>query len=161
MTCTSLGKCMSLTGVNHANLVIRNPELRERYIRQKYADHYGSIDPMLYAGLMRACTEEGRDYVLALREVIRRNRELFRRRISGIFPQAKVVPAQGAYLAWVDYTGLGMSDGELAGMLEKGLFMGDPGSEYGASDQFYRYSIAAPGWAIEKTFDYLEASLRE
>ena len=40
ITCTSLGKCMSLTGVNHANVLIPNPELRERYTRQKYADHY-------------------------------------------------------------------------------------------------------------------------
>ena len=47
LTCTSLGKCMSLTGVNHANVIIPGEKLRERYIRQKYADPYGSIDPML------------------------------------------------------------------------------------------------------------------
>lgn len=43
ITCTSLGKCMSLTGVNHANVLIKNPQLRERYVAQRYADHYGSV----------------------------------------------------------------------------------------------------------------------
>ena len=98
ITCTSLGKCMSLTGVNHANVIIPNAELRERYIHQKYADHYGSIDPMLYAGLLRAYTEEGRDWVESLLEVIRDNRRTFEEGVSRAFPGARVVPAEGTYV---------------------------------------------------------------
>lgn len=161
ITCTSLGKCMSLTGVNHANVLIPNPALRERYIRQKYADHYGSIDPMLYAGLIRAYTRDGKDYVLALREVIRENRRIFVERLGRLLPQAKVVPARAAYLAWVDYSGLGLSGGALAHLLDRALFTGDPGPEYGAPDQFYRYSIAAPTWAVRRSFDYMERVLKE
>ncbi len=161
ITCTSLGKCMSLTGVNHANVLIPNKELRERYIHQKYADHYGSIDPMLYAGLLRACTRDGADYVLALREVIRENRRILTQRLSVLLPGAHVVPAEATFVVWIDYSGLGFPDGELAALLERTLFLGDPGSEYGVSDQFYRYSIAVPTWALEKSLDYLEKSLKE
>ena len=41
----SMGKTFSLTGVNHANVIIRNPSLRAAYEAQRNADHFGSIDP--------------------------------------------------------------------------------------------------------------------
>ncbi len=160
LTCTSLGKCMSLTGVNHANVIIPGEKLRERYIRQKYADHYGSIDPMLYSGLLHACTQAGKDYVLALGELTRKNRRIFTEGLARLLPGARVVPADATYLCWVDYSGLGLDDRELAGFLERLLFAGDPGSEYGASDQFYRYSIAVPPWAIKKSLAYMEEVLQ-
>ena len=48
ISCTSLGKTFNLTGVNQANLVIPNDELREKYSHQKDIDHFGSIDPFFY-----------------------------------------------------------------------------------------------------------------
>ncbi|MCI8505161.1 MAG: aminotransferase class I/II-fold pyridoxal phosphate-dependent enzyme [Lachnospiraceae bacterium] len=159
ITCTSLGKCMSLTGVNHANVIIPNEKLRERYICQKYADHYGSIDPMLYSGVQHACTQAGKEYVLALREVVRENRRILTEGLGRLLPEANLVPAKATYLCWIDYSGLGLGDRALAGFLERLLFAGDAGSEYGASDQFYRYSIAVPTWAVEKSLAYMEKML--
>ncbi len=161
ITCSSFGKCMSLTGINHANVFLPNEALRKLYIRQKYADHYGSIDPLLYAGLLRACTEEGRDYVLSLREVIAANRQLLTTRLTNLLPGTYIVPAAATYLLWVDYRGLGLEDAALKNLLDKTLFSGDPGSEYGVSDQFCRYSIAAPTWAIQKSMNVLEKVLKE
>lgn len=160
ITCSSFGKCMSLTGVNHANVFLPNKTLRQLYIRQKYADHYGSIDPLLYAGLMRACTGEGRDYVLALREVIAANRKLLTDRIKSLLPAARIIPAAATYLLWVDYSGLELEDTALANLLDRAQFTGDPGTEYGASDQFYRYSIAAPTWSVRKSLERMETALR-
>lgn len=159
LTCTSLGKCMSLTGVNHANVIIPNPEVRERYVHQKYADHYGSIDPMLYAGLMRAYTPEGKDWLEALLEVIRENFRNFTSGVEAALPGAKVIRADGTYVAWVDYTDTGLSRKALAERLDRGLFFGDPGSEYFADDMFYRYSIAVPPSMLRKSMDYLYQAL--
>lgn len=160
LTCSSFGKSLGLSGVNHANVFIPNAALRERYVRQKYADHYGSIDPMLYAGLMRGCTEEGRDYVLALGDVVRENRRVLTERLARLLPRARIVPAQATYMAWIDFGGLGLDDRALASFLERTLFIGDPGSEYGASDQFYRYSIAVPTRDLCKSLEYMEKELR-
>lgn len=160
LTCSSMGKCMGLSGINHANVFIPNDTLRERYVRQKYADHYGSIDPMLYAGFLRACGPDGRDFVLALRDVIRENRRILTERFAVLLPKARIVPAHATYVVWIDFSGLGLDDKALAAFLERTLFIGDPGSEYGASDQFYRYSIAVPTQELGKSLDYMERELR-
>ena len=160
ITCTSLGKCMSLTGVNHANVIIPSGELREKYIRRKYADHYGSIDPMFYAGLMKAYTEEGKAWVDDLLEVIRENRRTFTEDLEEIIPGAKVVPAEGTFLAWVDYTDIGLDQEQLKALFERALFFGDPGSDYGVNDLFYRYSIAVPPSMLEKSMKVLMEEMR-
>ena len=155
ITCTSLGKCMSLTGVNHANVIISDPDLRDRYIKQKYADHYGSIDPMLYAGLLKAYTQEGKDWLDDLLEIIRSNRSDFCSGIEASFPGAKVVPADGTYVAWVDFTRTRLSEQALAKRLNEAMLLGDPGSEYFADDLFYRYSIAVPPSMLRKSMKHL------
>lgn len=159
ITCTSLGKCMSLTGVNHANVIIPNPELRERYVKQKYADHYGSIDPMLYAGLLRAYTPEGKDWLTALLETIRSNRSVFSDGIEAAFPGARVVPAGGTFVIWVDYNDTKLTPQTLAAQLDKAMLLGDPGSEYFADDMFYRYSIAVPPFMLQKSMEKLRQTL--
>lgn len=161
ITCTSLGKCMSLTGVNHANVIIPNSSLREKYINQKYSDHYGSIDPMLYAGLCGAYSEDGKEYVEELCGVIKKNVELFTTSLNKILPKAKVIQPEGTYVVWVDYSGMGLSDQELAEFLEKkALFFGDPGSEYGANDQYYRYNLAVPMECLRQSMEYLKITAK-
>ena len=160
MVCTSLGKCMSLTGVNHANLLIRNPSLRERYTRQKYADHYGSLDPMLYAGLMQAYSEEGLEWLKELLCVIRSNRKLFTEQAEALFPGAHAVQAEGTYVVWMDYSDCGMTEEKLKSTFQKIRFLGDPGSEYGASDMFWRYSVAMPAAQIQRTMDWLRSQMQ-
>jgi len=156
MCCTSLGKCMSLTGVNHANVLIPDAELREKYTQQKYADHYGSIDPMLHAGLMNAYTEEGAAFIRALNEYVDENVALVEKEIPNLFPGAKVIHPQGTFVIWIDFTGCGMDADALADLLNnKYLFCGDAGDDYGASRLFYRYSIALPRSELQKSFDHI------
>ncbi len=160
MTCTSLGKCMSLTGVNHANVIIPNKTLREAYIHQKYSDHYGSIDPFLHAGLLAAYTEEGEQYIEDLCEVTTRNARYFIERLHSIIPEVKAQMPQGTYVVWVDYSSLGLSDEELENLLHKeALFLGDPGSDYLTSSQYYRYCITMPLHEMEKCFEKLEEAV--
>lgn len=161
ITCTSLGKCMSLTGVNHANVLIKNPQLRERFIAQRYADHYGSIDPILYAGLLSAYTPDGAAFVEELNRVIGENYTYFKQNVQRLLPGSKVTPCDATYLAWVDFSGTGMSAEEVAQLLERALFVGDPGEEYCVGPFFYRYSIAVPPAAMERSFAYLEQIVRE
>ena len=70
------------------------------------------------------------------------------------------MPAQATYMVWIDYSGMGLDDRDLAVFLERMLFIGDPGSEYGASNQFYRYSIAVPARDLHKSLEYMEEELR-
>lgn len=153
ITCTSLGKCMSLTGVNHANVIIPNAELREAYRRRRDADHYGSIDPMLYAGLCSAYSPAGRDFVEAMRLVVRKNAARMIEALEAL-PGVHVIRPEGSFVIWADFSGLGLEDAELDRFLnEEALLFGGKGGEFGAEDGFRRYSIAVPPSELTKSLE--------
>ena len=59
ITCTSLGKIFNLTGVNHANIIIRDDSLRSAFLKQRNTDHFGSIDPFFYCSVLAGYSPEG------------------------------------------------------------------------------------------------------
>ncbi len=162
LSVVSLGKCMSLTGVNHANALIQNEALRARYMEQKYADHYGSLDPMLYAGLMEAYSPEGKAFVEALNKVIAQNAAAMTEAVERLVPGAKVIRPEGTYVLWIDYHKTGLTADALAAFLnEEAFFVGDTGEDYGTDGLFYRYNLAVPPAEIGKSVRMLERAAAE
>ncbi len=113
VTCGSLGKCFGLTGVNHANVVIPNAKLRERFLLQRNSDHYGSIDPFLHAALLGAYTEEGAAWLDAMVEYIWGNYLCIDFFLKEKLPIVTVLKPEGTYVLWIDFRGLGLEAGEL------------------------------------------------
>ena len=70
ITVVSLGKAFNFTGVNHADVIISDEELRQRYMRQRNADHFGSIGPFEYASVLGAYCEEGKQWCEEVRDYI-------------------------------------------------------------------------------------------
>lgn len=157
--CTGLGKMFSLTGVNHANVIIPNAELRERFTAQRNADHYGSLDPMVHAGLIASFNEEGKKWVSELNAYVFENYRLIDRFMKEELPGAIVTRPMGTYVVWIDYAGLDLSPEALRDLLSKGGFWGDSGEEYYGSSTCIRYSIACPRQEIEKALDKLKNCL--
>lgn len=161
ISCTSMGKVFSLTGVNHANLIIENEVLREAYIEQRNADHFGSVDPMVYAGMMEAYSKEGKEWVLALRQYVWENYLLLEQFIKENLPKAKVIRPQGTFVVWVDYSGYEKAWPELDRVLrEEGLLVGDGGEEYFGKNTCVRYSLAVPKAELEKTLGRVANALQ-
>lgn len=160
VSCVGLGKTFSLTGVNHANLIIENETLREQIKKQRDADHYGSVDPMLFSGLVAAYTQEGLDWLYALREYIFGNYLLLRDFMQKNLPQAVVTQPEGTYVVWVNYEKTGLAPNALKQLLEeKGLFAGDSGEEYFGNPSCMRYSLAVPRGDLIRSLDRLKAAL--
>lgn len=161
LSCTSLGKTFSLTGVNHANVLIRNPELRERFLRQRNADHYGSIDPFLYAALTAAYSPEGRQWLEELKAYVWQNYELFRDFLRERLPGAVVTEPEGTYVVWADFSGTGLSGEALRRLLcQEGLFVGDEGGDYYGADTCFRYCLAVPRGELKRSLAWLDDALR-
>jgi len=162
ITCTALGKTFSLTGVNHANVMIPNPQLREKFRIQRNADHYGSVDPMLHAALVAAYTPEGRGWLEELKSYVWGNYEVFRDFIRENFPGAVVTEPEGSFVVWVDYGGCGMKPEELVKLLcEEGLFVGDEGEEFYGRPTCFRYCLAVPRKDLETSLAYLKKALKK
>lgn len=162
ITCTALGKTFSLTGINHANVFIRNPELREKFQTQRNADHYGSLDPLHQAALISAYSPEGREWLEEMKAYVWRNFEIFRDFIRENFPGAVVTEPEGSFVVWVDYGGCGMEPEELVELLcEEGLFVGDEGEEFYGRPTCFRYCLAVPRKDLETSLAYLKAVLEK
>lgn len=145
ITCTSLGKAFNCTGMNHANVIIPDRQLRERFQRQRDRDHYGSIDPCAYAATVGAYTPEGLHWLQAVTEVIRGNSRYVHSYMAEKLPQFPVLRNEGAFVCWIDFSALGRQGEELERYLvEKALFHVDPGSNYGdGNGGFARMNLAS------------------
>ena len=151
ITCTGMGKVFSLTGVNHANVLIPNPALREAYIRQRNADHYGSLDPMVHAGLLSAYTEEGAAWVRGLCGHVREMDGLLARALSDRLPGVRITPPEATYVLWADFTPCGLDRETLLEKLTP--LLGDWGEEYDGPALAMRYATAVPRGELLRAAD--------
>lgn len=162
ISCTALGKTFSLTGVNHANVIIRNPELREKFQTQRNADHYGSVDPLIHAALVSVYTQEGKTWLKEMKTYVWRNFEIFRDFISANIPGAVVTQPEGSFVVWVDYGSCGKTRKELVKLLcEEGLFVGDEGEEFYGRPTCFRYCLAVPRKDLETSLAHLKTVLEK
>ena len=90
-----LWKAFSLTGVNYANLIIPDKTLREAFIAQRNADHYGSIEPLIHAALLSAYTNEGARWVKEMNDYVLENIRLVRRFFQSISRRSGLLKAKG------------------------------------------------------------------
>lgn len=160
ISCTALGKTFSLTGINHANVIIKNPRLRGRFQEQRNADHYGSLDPFHHAALTAAYSPEGKAWLEEMKAYVWENYEILRRFLNEHIPEAVVTEPEGTFVVWVDYGATGMDAGQLEQLLcREGLFVGDPGSEFCGRDTCFRYSLAVPRRELLRALERLAEAL--
>lgn len=155
ITCTSLGKAFNCTGMNHANVIIPDSRLRERFERQRNRDHYGSIDPCAYAATVGAYSPEGLAWLRAAIGEIRGHSAFVHQYMKQNLPQFPVMKNEGAFVCWIDFSALSKQGEELEQYLvERALFHVDPGSNYGNGyENFARMNLAS-------TREQLEAGLK-
>lgn len=166
---TSLGKWLSFTGTNHANMIISDPEARERFTAVRNAQFYGSMNPMMVPAVKAAYTQEGIAWRHDLMEYIKGNLNL----VSSFFdriPGFTVVKPQGTFILWVDGRRLAHCLADRTGqdpervfmdfLLKKACFHVDEGSQYGAEKGFFRMNLAMPQRKLEENMQRLEAAVR-
>ena len=158
---TSLGKSFGLTGLNHANLLIPDPALREAFADRRTRDHYGSMDPLAYEAVLAGYSEAGLEWVKASNRVCEENMRLVKDAFSRVFPQSRVYGGEGAYVLWIDMRPYFDSEEEMLQFLyEKAFFHVDGGSGYGVPG-FIRMCVASPAWCVKKALRDLETAWKE
>jgi cystathionine beta-lyase len=161
MVCVSLGKSFHFTGVNHANVIIKNEELRKRFLDRRTRDHYGSIDPLAYESILAAYTQEGLDWLHAANQYVEENMKLIRDFFGQYLPDVSVYGGEGGYILWMDFRKMFESEEELEEFLyKKAFFHVGMGSEYG-EERFVRMCVASPRWCIEKALGTLKKALED
>jgi cysteine-S-conjugate beta-lyase len=153
---TSMGKAFNFTGFSHANMVIPNQTIRQKFKQQRDIDHYGSIDPFMYTAVL-AAYRGGDEWLRAMVAYVYQNALLIQAFFAEHLPQVIVAEPQGAFILWMDWRALGLDEEALNDFLvEEAFFHLDQGSEYGMEGTgFTRMNIASPRAEIQKALDRL------
>lgn len=158
---TSLGKSFNLTGANHANIIIPEKSLRERFIQQRDADHYGSIDPWIYSAVLGAYSVEGADWLKQMNTYVGENIRIIKAFFQKEIPEVKLYGGEGGYILWMDWSGLFSTEEELFDFLIHKAYLDlDPGNHYGREYScFTRMCVASPRYLIEKALALLKTAV--
>lgn len=153
---TATTKTFNIAGAHCGNVIIADPALRTRFATRIAAL---GISPNAFGMFMAtaAYSPQGAAWVDALMAYLDGNRRLFDAGVNAI-PGVKSVPLEATYLAWVDFSGTGMTRDEFTARIEKvAKIAANHGHSFGlGGDSFMRFNIAAPRAVITDAVSRLQ-----
>lgn len=144
ITCSSPSKAFNTAGLQIANIVCRDAEVRNRIDRAININEVCDVNPFGVIALQAAYSDEGYEWLTQLRAYISSNYDLLRERFARELPKCKVMRMEGTYLAWIDCLELHISSDEIEEMLmhENKVWV-NAGSMYGTEGAaFIRINMA-------------------
>lgn len=141
VTCTAPTKTFNLAGMGISNLIIADPEKRERYDAYEERIGFPAVTLLGY----KACELAYRHAEAWLDEAlghINTNRQLVEAFMAQYFPEIEVTKLEGTYLMWLNRAALPEKDGC--------RFYAQPGKMFGAGGEtFWRVNLAAPAKVLQ------------
>lgn len=143
VTCTAPSKTFNLAGIQVANIIAADEEIRRRIDKALNINEVCEINCFAVEALIAAYTE-GEEWLEELKVYLYANYSLLLEFFRKHLPQLSVVPLEATYLVWVDCSALGQSAEEIAdSLLEKEKLRINEGTMYGAAGEgFIRINIA-------------------
>ena len=156
VVCTSASKTFNLAGLQVANIVIFDQQLRRAFRRAVGASGYSQGNTL---GLVatQAAYEHGGPWLDALKGYLEGNWALLASTLGKRTPQLHLVEAESTYLAWIDCRELGLDAHRLERFIEDeaGLWL-DCGHIFGVGGEgFIRINIATQRTYLERALDQL------
>ena len=145
VTCVSPSKAFNLAGLQIANIIAADDDVRRRIDRAININEVCDVNPFGVIATI-ASYNEGGEWLDALRKYLRRNYEYLCHFFEQRLPQYPVLPLEGTYLVWIDCRALGIgSDAMTLRLQEEQKLMINSGTMYGPGGEgFIRLNIACP-----------------
>lgn len=149
VVCTSPSKSFNIAGLQNANIICHNAELRRRIDRAINMNETCDVNPFGVVALIAAYNEGG-EWLDELRAYIYNNYQYALAELNARLPQLRIAQLQGTYLMWVDCSTvcqrLGINVEELCNRLRIDAHVWlCAGSIYGqAGEGFVRINLACP-----------------
>ena len=158
---TATTKTFNIAGAHIGNVIIADPDLRARFAARMMAM---GISPGSFGMHMAtaAYSPEGAAWVDDLRAYLDGNRRVFDAGMTAI-PGVRSMPLDSTYLAWVDFSGTGMTPAEFTARVEKGARIAvNHGVTFGTGGESYlRFNIACPRAQIDEAVARLQAAFAD
>ena len=145
VTCVSPSKAFNLAGLQIANIIAADDDVRRRIDRAININEVCDVNPFGVIATI-ASYNEGGEWLDALRKYLRGNYEYLCHFFEQRLPQYPVLPLEGTYLVWIDCRALGIgSDAMTLRLQEEQKLMINSGTMYGPGGEgFIRLNIACP-----------------
>lgn len=150
VTLTAASKTFNIAGQRTGNMIIPDPDLRAA-MRQRLNTLDYDPSALGVAMITAAYSPEGAEWVDAQIAHLEGNRKLFDEAVNAL-PGLKSLPLQSTYLAWVDFSGTGMSRAEFIKRLrEDAKIATSPGDGFGTGGEFMeRFNLATQRARVEE-----------
>ncbi len=152
ITCTAPSKTFNLAGLKTSNIIIANPELRERFVEILMRNGFSGDANTLGVVAAEAAYRHGDAWLKDTMAYIQSNYKFMSAFIAEHLPQLKIIPPEGTYLVWVDFRALGLSPVDRKSLvLEDARLFLDEGELFGLEGEgFERFNIACPRSILEE-----------
>lgn len=158
---TATTKTFNIAGSHSGNVIIADPDLRARFAARMAAL---GLSPNSFGLFMAtaAYSPEGAAWVDELVKYLDTNRKIFDAGINAI-PGLSSMRMESTYLAWVDFSGTGMSRQEFTDRTQNAAkIAANHGPTFGTGgEDFLRFNIAAPRAVIEDAVARMQAAFSD
>ncbi|GGF57405.1 MalY/PatB family protein [Alteromonas lipolytica] len=151
VTTVAASKTFNLAGLQLANILVKEPELRQKIDKALNVHEVCDVGPLGITAATAAYTH-GQEWLAALRQYLFQNYQHVVHFFTQHCPQITVTKQQATYLVWLDITETGFSSDELSQMLaEQGKLLLNSGTVYGSKtgEGYIRVNIACPRSILE------------
>ena len=145
VTCVSPSKAFNIAGLQIANIVAFDNDLRSRIDKAININEVCDVNPFGVAATI-AAYNEGEEWLNQLVDYLHGNYEAMAVFCRRELPEFPITRLEGTYLVWMDCSSLGMpSDALEHALLEDARLWLNAGTMYGAEGEGYmRWNIACP-----------------
>ena len=145
VTCVSPSKAFNIAGLQIANIVAFDNDLRSRIDKAININEVCDVNPFGVAATI-AAYNEGEEWLNQLVDYLHGNYEALAEFCRRELPEFPITRLEGTYLVWMDCSSLGMpSDALEHALLDDARLWLNAGTMYGAEGEGYmRWNIACP-----------------
>lgn len=156
VTLVAPSKTFNIAGGQVGFTIISNPELRDRLGRVSAAAGLGSPN-RLGALMATAAYAHGAEWLEALLPYLAENRDRLNGALAERIPGVRPMPLESTYLAWVDFSALGLSGDELfRRSVEIAKVAPHKGGIFGkGGDGWMRFNFALPRPVLDRAIEGL------
>lgn len=152
----STTKTFNQAGMHSGNVIIPDPALRRRFA-ERMAALYITTELFQIVMPTAAYSPEGAAWVDALMAYLDGNRRLLDAGLNAI-PGIRSMPLEATYLSWVDFSGTGMDEAEIARrVMQEARIAPNKGASFGpGGESFLRFNIATQRARVEEAVARLQ-----
>ncbi len=163
ITCTAPSKTFNMAGLQTSNIIISNEKTREEFnFDISRRNNLGIPNAFGIVALM-AAYNEGEEWLSQVLEYIEGNFGFLQNFLEDKLPDVDMVGPEGTYLAWLDFSFLGMNDEDRKEfLLKKAKVALDSGGIFGPGGEgFERINVACPKTILEECMNWIYNAIKE